>query len=152
MANDEVSWVDTLGLQRAADGLEAAAGRYRAILAKLPSLSTLVDPNTFGDDHGAREFLAKWKKDVEDWYESAYRVADGITGASQGVLSMVRAYKAAAENAENLAEQFYNSTKGGPQPLNGNSGVETNLQHVPSPAPLPPTSGNNSGGGYDGRR
>lgn len=156
MPSGEVNWVDVQGLFRAADGIDAQGRKQFQILSRLYNKVNLIDPATFGDDKGGREFFAKWSTDVKDWDEGVRTVMDSTIATGYGVTNMARAFKSADDDTTDMADNLDKYLSDGLPPLGGTGGGGVTPNQLPNPGGGGGGGGNsgggNSGGGHSGHR
>jgi hypothetical protein len=141
--SDDVKWGSVPGLRNAAIRIEAEAGRFDRIVGNLYSKvnNTIVNPETFGDDKGGKEFFAKWDKDFRDWDTGVRAVSGSVKATAHGVDAMADAYEQTDKNTKLMADGLGNYVNGG-----GSGGGGSNIP----PLPAPPNPGGNNGGGNTG--
>ncbi|MEV5541678.1 hypothetical protein AB0L13_33015 [Saccharopolyspora shandongensis] len=145
----DISWVNQPGLEQAAEQVRAQARRLEQVMARVDGMiGSLVDPEKFGDDNNGREFFAKWKKDAGDWEDGARGIATNTRITANAVDVMAAVYRAAHEDAEDLANSVGKSMKdmtpGGVGKVGPPSVGGTNSSSG--------GGGGNSGGNHHGRR
>ncbi|TDD55144.1 hypothetical protein [Saccharopolyspora elongata] len=144
----DVSWVNQPGLKLAAEQLRAQARRQEQVFARMYDLvGNLTDPAVFGDDKNGREFFAKWSKDVGDWEDGARDIPANTWSTANAVDLMAAIYRAAHEDAEDIANSVGNSVKN--MTPNGFGKVDGPSADGPNTSS---GGGNNGGGNHHGRR
>lgn len=152
MPSDEVNWASAPGLRNAAIRIEAEAGRFDRVVGNLYSKvnNTVVNPETFGDDKGGKEFFAKWDKDFRDWDTGVRAVSTSVKATAHGVGSMADAVDRTDKDTKLMADGLDNYVNGGSG--GGGGGGGSNIPPLPAP-PNPSGGGGNTnpGGGNHGR-
>ncbi|SFR29909.1 hypothetical protein SAMN04488564_1242 [Lentzea waywayandensis] len=149
MPSSDVNWASVAGLRAAATRLAEEAGRFNDVVSRLYAKvnSTVVNPETFGDDKGGREFFAKWDQDFRQWDEGVRAVSGSVRATADGVDGMADAVDKTDKVTTTMAGDLDKVTSPGSSPgLNG-------IPPLPPP-PLPGGAGGGGGstGGHFGRR
>ncbi|MFS8104245.1 hypothetical protein LFM09_44765 [Lentzea alba] len=151
MATDDVHWASVPGLRAAADRIEAEAGRVGRILSDLHTRTgnNLVNPETFGTDHGGAAFFTKWESDVSTWDEGVRGVVRTVSATGTGVGNMADAYDRTDKDTTQMAHGLGQSVGGGGTPGLGGTGGVSNVPPLtpPSTGGGGGTGGGNTGGG-----